>query len=257
MAAQTVTVNVARSRPRLWEVDAVRGLAVALMIFFHLMWDLQVLGISNVNVFSLPWQALARGIGSTFIFVMGVSLTLDAARHADDARSLWRRHLKRGATIFGLGMLVTLATLIIVGDAFVRFGILHLAGAAIILATPFMRARAWVSAAAGVIVIAVGVYFQTLSAPFPWPIPLGVRQTGVSMVDYYPLAPWFGVALFGVAFGKIFYPQGVRRFALPDLGALAPVQMLRLLGRHSLLIYLVHQPILIALIIIALQLRLL
>jgi uncharacterized membrane protein len=65
------------------------------------------------------------------------------------------------------------------------------------------------------------------------------------MVDYYPLLPWGGAALLGVACGRLNYPDGRRRLSLPDLSAAAPVRALRFLGRHSLLIYLLHQPILL------------
>jgi uncharacterized membrane protein len=68
------------------------------------------------------------------------------------------------------------------------------------------------------------------------------------------LLPWFGVALLGVAFGKIAYANGARRFALPELGSSAPVRVLRFLGRHSLVIYLVHQLVLQAVLIGLMQL---
>jgi uncharacterized membrane protein len=67
------------------------------------------------------------------------------------------------------------------------------------------------------------------------------------MVDYYPVLPWFGLALLGIFTGYSLYPQGVRRFSLPDGSAFPPFQALRFLGRHSLLIYVIHQPILIGL----------
>lgn len=245
-------------RPRLWEVDTLRGIAVVAMVFFHLMWDLQFFGLTDVDVFSPGWQMFARSIGSTFIFLMGMSLTLDAARNATDARNVWRRNLKRGVMVFGAGMLVTLATFFVVGDEFVRFGILHLIGVSIILATPFLWAPAAVSAIAGVIVILAGAYVQTgnVTTSFAWLIPFGIVPAGVNMVDYYPLLPWFGLALLGIAAGKTFYPQAVRQFDLPEMGAATPVRAMRLLGRHSLKIYLLHQPILIAILLAARFLRL-
>jgi uncharacterized membrane protein len=74
-----------------------------------------------------------------------------------------------------------------------------------------------------------------------------VKQAGIYMVDYYPVLPWFGLSLLGIFTGYTLYPQGVRRFSLPNLAALLPVRGLRFLGRHSLLIYVIHQPILIGL----------
>jgi uncharacterized membrane protein len=64
------------------------------------------------------------------------------------------------------------------------------------------------------------------------------------MVDYYPLLPWAGMALLGVVVGNTFYPAGTRRFALSDRSEWLPLRALQWLGRHALLIYLVHQPVL-------------
>jgi uncharacterized membrane protein len=255
MTVEQAAIPIAQPRgnPRLWEVDSARGVAVLAMIFFHFMWDLQFFGLTNVDVFSAPWQAFARGIGTTFMFVMGVSLTLDAARYTGNRKAIWKRNLKRGLMIFGAGMLVTLATRFVVGNEFVRFGILHLAGASIILATPFVNRRTVVPLIAGVILLAVGVLSGRLSAPYPWLIPLGIREAGIDMVDYYPLVPWFGVVLLGVAFGAWAYPQKQRRFTVPDWGGNWPARLLQFIGRHSLAVYLLHQPILIALIFIAMQ----
>ncbi len=259
MAAQTIAPSSIKTKqnPRLWEVDSARGIAVLAMIFFHFMWDLQFFGLTSVDVFSPPWQLFARAIGSAFMFVMGVSLTLDAARYKGDARQIWKRNLKRGLIVFGAGMLVTLATLAVVGNEFVRFGILHLAGVSIVLATPFVNRRARFPLIAGIVLIAAGFLFGRLSAPYPWLIPLGIREAGVEMVDYYPLVPWFGVVLLGVAFGAWAYPNKQRRFAVPDWGNAAPARFLQFAGRHSLAIYLLHQPILVALIFIAMQLTVL
>ena len=104
---------------RLWEVDATRGIAVVAMVFFHLMWDLQFLSLSSVNVFSDPWQIFARSIGTTFTFLLGLSLWLVAARLPPVA--LWRYTVRRSVTLVGFGLLITLGTRLFVGDAYVRF----------------------------------------------------------------------------------------------------------------------------------------
>lgn len=89
-----------RHSERLWELDALRGLAVVLMVVFHLTWDLQFLGLVAVDVFSRPWQIFARGIGSLFIFLLGVSLVLSSAR--DGARALLLRSAGRHSLVIYL-----------------------------------------------------------------------------------------------------------------------------------------------------------
>jgi uncharacterized membrane protein len=238
------------ARVRLWEIDAARGLAVVAMILFHFMWDLQYMGLSSVNVFSMPWQSFARGIGTSFTFLLGLSLWLVATRLAP--RTLWRYAVRRSVLLIALGLVISAGTYAFVGDAYVRFGILHLLGSMLVLSLPFVSAPLWLTLGVGLIMIAGGAYLTTLSAPFPWLIWAGVAQTGVEMVDYYPLLPWGGAALLGVVCGRLSYPDGQRRLALPDLSAAAPIRALSFLGRHSLLTYLLHQPILLG-VLFALQ----
>jgi uncharacterized membrane protein len=234
---------------RLWEVDTLRGVAIVLMLFYHFVWDLNYFGLYQANMLVGPWQIFARTIASIFIFVMGVSLTLSYNRVKQQSGhpAPVKKYLLRGGQVFGLGLLITIATYFFIGRGFVVFGILHLLGLSIILAYPFLHWNKWVSLVAGLVIIGLGVFFiDRMIVSFPWLIWLGVRQWGVYMVDYYPVLPWFGVALLGVFAGRMLYPGGVRGFALLDLSQWNPVRGLRFLGRHSLLIYLIHQPILIA-----------
>jgi uncharacterized membrane protein len=232
---------------RLWEVDALRGLALVLMVFYHFMWDLHFFGLYKTNMLVGPWQVFARSIASMFIFVMGVSLTLSYSRVRQRAGrdSLFGKYLLRGAKIFAWGLLITIATYFFIGRGFVVFGILHLLGLSIILAYPLLGVSRWLSLAGGLLVIAAGIYVDSLRSESPWLIWLGVKQIGRSMVDYYPVLPWFGIALLGVFVGDSLYPRGRRHVSLPDLSKASPVHGLVFLGQHSLLIYLIHQPILI------------
>jgi uncharacterized membrane protein len=135
------------------------------------------------------------------------------------------------------------------GYGYVVFGILHLLGVSTILGYPFLRSR-WASLVAAITIIGLGIFFVSdLRSPSPWWLWLGVMQTNRYMVDFYPVLPWFGVALLGVFVGLTIYPGGIRRFAVPELSKKAPVRGLLFLGKHSLLIYLAHQPILFAILI--------
>jgi uncharacterized membrane protein len=245
MSVEMEQVQPASSR--LWEVDAVRGIAIILMICYHFIFDLSYFGAYSGYMLSTPWQLFARSIGTTFIFVLGVSLTLryNHLRPKLDQKQLFYKFLVRGAKIFAWGMVVTVVTYFLIGYGFVLFGILHLLGLATILGYPFLRSR-WASLVAGILVIGVGIYITRILLPSPWLLWLGVRQLGRYMVDYYPIFPWFGIALLGAFAGLTLYPGGIRGFSLPDLSQKSPIRGLTFLGRHSLLIYLIHQPILLA-----------
>lgn len=216
------------------------------MVFFHFMWDLWYFGLTAQDIGSPPWQRFARVIGGTFIFVMGLSVALRASR---PGATRWL--VRRGLRLLGLGLLVSLATAAFAGEAWVRFGILHHAGAAMLLAIPFARARWELNAAIGVGVFALGLWLNTQTAPFPWLLPFGVPQAGVAMLDYYPLMPWFGVMLAGLAAGQVNYTATGPRLRLPDLSDARFARGLGWLGRHSLAVYVIHQPVLIGLLLAA------
>jgi uncharacterized membrane protein len=249
-----VTLQNRETKPvsrRFWEIDTARGIAVVLMVFFHLMWDLSFFGAYSRSMMATPWRIFARSIGTTFIFLMGLSLTLTYSRLRPRMGSwqLFKKYLLRGAMIFGWGMVITVVTYFVLGRGFVVFGILHLLGLSTILAYPFLRWR-WVSLGTGIGIIVLGFYANDVMSLSPWLLWLGVKQMGRYMVDYYPLIPWFGVALLGVFCGFTLYPEGIPRFDLPDLSSRLPVRGLTFLGRHSLVIYLIHQPIILAILVL-------
>ncbi len=243
----TTPPNPSAQPQRLWEVDSLRGFAIVEMVFYHFVWDLSFFGLTQATLVVGPWQWFARSIATLFIFTMGVSLTLSYNRERRKLGHghLFGKYLRRGLMIFGWGMVITVATYFFIGRGFVIFGILHLLGLSVVLAYPFLKANRWVTLAAGSGIILAGILVDPLRSDSAWLVWLGIKQTGSYMVDYYPVLPWSGIALLGVFVGHTLYPGGRRTFSLPDWGGLPPLRGLQFLGRHSLLIYLIHQPIII------------
>lgn len=232
---------------RYWEIDALRGVAVVMMVIYHLVFDLTLLHLVQTDVYGGWWGGLARLTATLFIVLVGVSLALSRARsrRQTDGWNLYARYVARGLKLIGWGMVVTLVTWLYTGRLVILFGILHCIGAATILAYPFLRWR-WGTLAAGVGVIALDYLVPPLPMSHPAFQLLGLQPLAMPQMDYFPLIPWFGIVLLGVLAGQLLYPGGVPRLDLPNLTKQAGARELIWLGRHSLIIYLLHQPCLIA-----------
>ncbi len=230
---------------RYQEIDLVRGIALVMMIIFHTLFDLNFFGIFSVDVYTGFWRFFAYATATLFLCVVGISLVISRARAARylDASTLAKKFIFRGAGIFCLGLLVTVVTWWYLHDGFVVFGILSLIGVAV-MCSPLFFGFGKKNALLGLLVIVIGWAFATITGPI-WLLPVGIHPATFWSVDYTPLFPWFGVVIIGIALGNALYPGGVRSFTLPQLPktAIAPLVFM---GRHSLLIYLVHQPLILA-----------
>jgi len=233
---------------RFWEVDFMRGGATVLMILFHSVFDLDYFGVCEVDIHSGFWFYFARLTASIFLLLVGVSLVLSRSRAERLARTeqFRNRLFKRSIWIFGLGMGITLFTRLLLGDGFIVFGVLHLIGVSLLLAYPFLRLHL-INFIFGLLFISIGLYFQNLGVGYPWLLWLGLAPQSFYSLDYFPLFPWFGVILMGTALGDLLYRGYRRRISLPDLSGTSFVKPLAFFGRNSLTIYLLHQPVLIAL----------
>ncbi|MEI8003364.1 MAG: heparan-alpha-glucosaminide N-acetyltransferase [Methanothrix sp.] len=232
---------------RFWEVDLLRGVAIVLMVLYHLVFDLDYFAVYDIDVSSGFWLAVARAAASLFLLLVGLSLTLSHSRArllGQEDRFLLRL-LKRSAWIFSLALGITLVTYLFIGRGYIIFGVLHLIGLSLLLAYPFLRLRK-ANIIFGLLFILVGAYLQNISVGFPWLLWLGLAPPDFYSVDYVPVFPWFGVILVGMGLGEWLYPGYRRRTLLPDLSRSPFVRALTFLGQNSLAIYLVHQPVIIA-----------
>ena len=189
----------------------------------------------------LTW--LARCTAGLFLLVAGVSMHL---RYSGGSSKESARHaLLRGAKLFALGMVVTAATRVVAGDGFVVFGILHLIGFGTLLAWPLL---AWpnLCLACGLLLVAAAPVVSGLTIDSPWLLWLGVKTPDFFSVDYTPVVPWFGLMLVGVFAGSRFFPAGERAVKAHAWGESGLGRGLAAVGRRSLLIYFLHQPVFLA-----------
>jgi uncharacterized membrane protein len=241
---------------RFWEIDFLRGLAIIMMIIYHLFYDLDFFNVHNISIISGFWWYFARTTAAMFILLVGISLTLSysRARAWNPKSNLYPRYLRRGLKIFSWGLIITLMTWIFLREGFVMFGVLHLIGISIILAYPFLKLR-YLNLLIGITFISIGMYLKNFTFGSSWWIWLGLTPYNFYTVDYFPIFPWFGVILIGLFIGNLLYPGYTRKFNLFDISNFSFIRLFCFLGRRSLLIYLIHQPILITLLIILTDIR--
>ncbi|NIM47536.1 MAG: DUF1624 domain-containing protein, partial [Candidatus Aenigmarchaeota archaeon] len=91
---------------------------------------------------------------------------------------------------------------------------------------------------------------RNFSFDFSWLLWLGFTPKNYYTFDYFPILPWFGITLLGIYFGNLLYKNGKRRFKIKDVSNVSIVKFLTFLGRKSLIIYLVHQPLLVIFLLI-------
>ena len=229
---------------RFVELDLLRGFAIIGMVFLHILWDLDFFGILPLNRGIYQFQEI---VPSIFFVLMGICLVITVNRRNTVSPRVLSKHLLfRGLWILGLGMIISLVTLIFIPDRPIFFGVLHCIGLSVILSIPLLRFKSYNIIFAAIIILAgIVIGFYPMENPTLAHLIVGIHQADVGKytIDYFPLLPWFGVSLIGVALGNWLYKDGKRRFAFPDLSRYKPVALFSWLGKHSLTIYLIHQPI--------------
>ena len=215
---------------RYWEIDVLRGVAVISMIAFHVLFDLNYFSIIEYS----PSTFFAYIIASLFLLLVGISYTISYNRDKK-----WKHHIKRGLKVFGWGIIITLITWITFPKNVILFGILHLIGLSIIIAYPLIKYKQK-NLILGFVILLTGIFlFPIIKPPFP-------------TFDFFPILPWTGIILIGMYIGHQFYPKGKRTFKIVKKPNII-FEFFSVLGRNSLLIYLLHQPLLIAFIIVLMK----
>ncbi|MBD3209794.1 DUF1624 domain-containing protein [Candidatus Micrarchaeota archaeon] len=230
---------------RITEVDALRGFALLLMIAYHFFFDLWFLGVAEINIWNIEWLLFQRTVGTLFILVAGISMTLSESRNQEG----YARHAKRGLKLIVVALLITLATWVYPHEGFIMFGIIHFLAIAAFLGPLFFRFGKW-NVLLGLLIIAAGFFINAIRTDLAYFFWLGVVYEGYRPLDHYSLVPWFGLILIGIYLGQRLFPEGKQLLRhYPKY-----TEKLAFLGKHSLLIYLVHQPVIVGLILLALSL---
>ena len=213
-------------------LDGWRGSAVLLMLFWHLGYDLAQFGLLPAGLMESAWAALVRYVISfSFVLLAGISCHLS------------HNNLRRGVKTLLCAALVTLATWAFGAPAW--FGILHLLGCGMLLSALLGKRLEGVPETKGAffclalfavwLVLSENVRVET---PLLWLI--GLRRADFFSSDYYPLLPWLFLFFAGAFLGKKLCREEEKWREIE-----AP-RVLCFLGKHALAVYLVHQPVFLA-----------
>ena len=212
-------------------LDAWRTLAIVLMAAYHFLYDLYIFGILSASqLFSTPLNILERFICCSFILLAGAS-----ARFS-------RNNLRHGLIVLAAGIIVEIGAA--VGGQTIRWGVLMLLGASMVLwhfLGKWLQKRRPVNLAVtcAVLYILTRWWTKVTTASVGWLYPLGFTAPGFRSADYFPLLPWFFLFLIGTVMGGWCLEHRDNRILTAPLP-----RALTWPGRHSLIIYILHQPVL-------------
>ena len=224
-------------------LDVWRSLCIIGMIVYHAMYDLILFGqLDGAVMNTWPAQVLHYFVVGGFILISGI-----AARFS-------RNGFRRGLVVLCAALVVSLVSGWV--ELPIRFGILHLLGVAMILCTGLRGAlfpegkepRLWQPVLFIILFVLTKVWTDRAMVSAHWLYPLGFRYEGFYSADYYPILPWIFLYALGAWLGGFILPRRdkelfARRFPPP----------LTFAGRHSLTIYMLHQPVLYGLCVLLFQ----
>ena len=234
-------------KKRIWELDVLRGVCILGMVVVHLIYDLQ-------TFFSLPFLADSRLFdlikqwgGVLFLLISGICVTLGS------------HPVRRGLIVFACGLVCSAVTagmyFLNMADKsiIIYFGVLHCLGVCMLLWPLFKRLPVWALGLLGLGLTVLGLWISgNVVVDFPWLIPLGLVPEDFASSDYFPLLSNLGFFLVGAFLGKTLYRK--KETLLPRVNPANPVlAFFTLLGKWSLPVYLLHQPIITGLLYVILE----
>jgi len=224
--------TISKISKRYLQLDFLRGIAIILMVIFHISFDLNNFHFITIDIYNhhgLTWFYFRMVIVTLFLLCVGMAL---AIVYEDGIH--YKKLLKRFITIMGAAILVSIASYFTFKASFIYFGVLHFIAVASVLGAFFVRFE-WLALLLGILI--VGLYhFDVIHMHWLFHLlqyPLHLPQ---HTEDLVPMFPWFGVVLIGIFIGK-------KRLFLFPLKENKVSESVAFLGKHSLAIYLLHQPI--------------
>jgi uncharacterized membrane protein len=208
------------------------------MFVYHALWFAHARGLLALPIPEhLGLRLFQMSIAGTFYYLVGVSLVLANRDHVRAGP-----FLRRLGKLCGAALIVTVASFVLDRHMLVAYGILHNIAVCSVVGLLFLRAGPW-NLLMGTAAVLLGAFVESPLFDSPW-----LRWTGLATMvpatfDFQPFFPWFGVVLWGLATGRLLLRPGNPISAWWSSHPAARV--LELMGKHSLLLYLGHVPVLV------------
>lgn len=245
------------NKKRVHLIDELRGILIIYVVLYHLTYDLSEIFLMDFDWMYSSWMNTIRNtMTGCLIVIAGISCTFSSS------------NMKRGLKILGIGFSFTVFTYLFMPDQLILFGILHFFGVSILIYAFLERLLSKIPIFVGMIgsfylyFFSFHLYegyiglFTRIAIKLPDELknygffyPLGFPVEGMSSADYYPIIPWIFLLIAGSFIGRYLKKENLPKFLYKTHS-----KKLSFLGRHTLVIYLIHQPIIYGVLYILLEL---
>ncbi|MDD3144968.1 MAG: heparan-alpha-glucosaminide N-acetyltransferase [Candidatus Gracilibacteria bacterium] len=235
---------------RLEKLDVLRGVAVILMIFFHINYSLvNIFNINLLNFSEIFWVILGKISVFLFIFISGIGFFLAEKKYKNEINI---KYIKISCILGIIAGFISLITYFLFdGEQFIKFGIIHFFSLSFLILLIFRKFKLY-NLLFGTVILIYGFYFIPIIKN-EYLYFLGFMYPGFNSADYYPLLPYFGVILYGYTLALLL--NKINKFDIFILKNKKNIliNFIGYLGKKSLIVYLIHQPIIILVIYIFLK----
>ena len=221
----------------LW-IDVIRGVSILAMITFHFAFDLMYFGFAKSDLIYQPdWRLFERMIAFSFLFIAGLSLFITHGSLIN-----WNSFIKRYGVTAICAVLISTVTYVLFNGDMIRFGILHAISVSGLISLLLLKLNSFFLALLAVIIFLINLIIpQPVEGDYFWQWLIYTNETPHSL-DYRPIIPWITPFILGMASYQLFKKWGL--LETNKIIIYRELSILSWLGRNSLIIYLIHQPIL-------------
>src|SRR3989344_3536439 len=219
---------------RIHSIDFIRGIAILMMVWFHFLFDLNYLGFVQISLYEGFWGIFQKATISLFLLLVGVGIAISR----NSKKENFAFHIiKRSAFLFAIALLISAVTFVLFPQDWIYFGIIHMIAVSLLFSIPFSGSKI-PALIAGLTAIILPAFINTQKIGIDFLFWLGFSNPSQSF-DFVPLIPWFGLVLVGIYIGNSLM-KILEEF---DKVPIVKNRTMAWLGKNSLAMYLLHQPI--------------